>query len=92
MEFLKNHNVQEGLIIKIVDRMNALNKIIAEDNKNLGPGYRIGHSYFCPTDNEQTYDDKWYHDVIKSEIEPLLKEYWFDNPEKVSNCIKELKA
>ena len=28
--------------------MNALNEVIAADTKNLGPGYQIGHSYFCP--------------------------------------------
>jgi hypothetical protein len=89
-EFLKNHKVGENLINKIVDRMNALNKIIAEDSKNLGPGYQIGHSYFCPTDNKQTYDEKWYHDVVKSEIEPLLKEYWFDDSKRVSDQINAL--
>jgi 5-methylcytosine-specific restriction protein B len=89
-ECLKTYNVQEDLIKKIVNRMNALNDTISKDNKNLGSGYRIGHSYFCPTDNEQSYDDKWYHDVVKSEIEPLLKEYWFDDSKRVSDQINAL--
>jgi MoxR-like ATPase len=89
-EFLKYYGVYEDLIKKIVEKMTALNETIAEDNKNLGPGYKIGHSYFCPTDSEQTYDNYWYQMVIKSEIEPLLKEYWFDDPKRVADHVSGL--
>jgi 5-methylcytosine-specific restriction protein B len=91
-DFLHHCDVPEELIIKIVIRMKALNQSIADDTKNLGPGYRIGHSYFCPTGIEQNYDEKWYHDIINSEIEPLLKEYWFDDPKRVADYIDELKS
>jgi 5-methylcytosine-specific restriction enzyme B len=47
----------------------------------LGPGYQIGHSFFVPTDAAQTLDAAWYRRIIQYEIAPLLKEYWFDNPE-----------
>jgi 5-methylcytosine-specific restriction protein B len=89
-KFLKQYDVQEDLINKIIKGMTALNETIAEDNKNLGPGYKIGHSYFCPTDSEQTYDNYWYQMVIKSEIEPLLKEYWFDDPKRIADHVSGL--
>ena len=70
--------------------MTTLNETISEDTKNLGPGYRIGHSYFCPTVNNQIYDQGWYRNVIKSEIRPLLNEYWFDDPKRVNEHISNL--
>ena len=65
---------------------------ISADTKNLGKGYKIGHSYFCPVDAIGAYDETWYRTIIKSEIEPLLQEYWFDNPERVDEYIKFLLA
>ena len=73
---------ESALVTKIITRMNALNDVIAADTKNLGPGYQIGHSYFCPR-NGITPDDDWYQRVIKAEIVPLIQEYWFDNDQKV---------
>jgi integrase len=89
-DFLKRNKVKKKLIDKIVDRIKTLNKIIADDTKNLGPGYKIGHSYFCPINNEQTYDEDWYKTVIKTEIKPLLKEYWFDDSEKADEHVNKL--
>ncbi len=70
------------LVKKVVTRMSALNEVIAEDTKNLGPGYKVGHSYFCPRKGINP-DDHWYRRVVESEIVPLIQEYWFDNEEKV---------
>lgn len=97
----------------IVKRVSALNKAIRED-ANLGPGFLIGHSYFCnplralpldeladhtaqhnpganPTDDviDDSDDDeggfeRWYRQIIKTEIVPLLREYWFDAPDTVT--------
>jgi hypothetical protein len=89
-KFLKSKNVKKRLIDKIKKGMNALNEKIADDTKNLGPGYKIGHSYFCPTDNEQTYDENWYKMVITSEIKPLLKEYWFENSKIADDYVEQL--
>ena len=86
---LKSVGVDDGLIDQIKNRMNHLNNIIEQDSKNLGPGYRIGHSFFCPNDNG-SIDDGWYKRVVKYEIEPLLHEYWFDNKEKVQAEIANL--
>ena len=40
----------------------------------------IGHSYFC---NYDTITDETIKLIIKYEIIPLLKEYWFDDEEKL---------
>jgi len=90
-EYLRSKNVADKLINRIIERMNQLNKTIQEDSRNLGSGFRIGHSYFCPLDN-QTVDNDWYERIIKFEIEPLLKEYWFDNEETAEKEIQKLLA
>lgn len=87
---LQEKGVAPALIEKIINGMSKLNEKISEDTKNLGKGYRIGHSYFCPTDSSVNYDDLWYKHIIISEIKPLLDEYWFDNPEKVKTHIEYL--
>ena len=84
--------MEEGLINKIVRRLNNLNESICEDTRNLGPGYQIGHSYFCPNQNEQPFDEEWYATVIESEIKPLLEEYWFDNRDIAEKHIEGLLA
>jgi 5-methylcytosine-specific restriction protein B len=81
-DFLADIGVKPALVKKIVARMNALNEVISADTKNLGPGYQIGHSYFCPR-NSIKPDEDWYRRVIESEIMPLIQEYWFDNEQKV---------
>ena len=89
-DFLSKFGIQATLINTIIERMESLNEKIADDSKNLGSGYRIGHSYFCPTNNEQVYDEEWYKMVIKSEIQPLLKEYWFDDPKRVDDHVNKM--
>jgi len=87
-EYLISHEVAESLTDKIIDKMNRLNEKIEGDN-NLGHGFKIGHSYFCPLPGKKP-DETWYKWVIETEIVPLLKEYWFDNPEKVKEKMREL--
>ena len=69
--------------------MNALNKVIGEDRANLGPGYRIGHSFFVPPDAFE-YDPDWYRRIVETEILPLLGEYWIDEPDKVDSWRQQL--
>ena len=81
-QFLVDHGAEPALIEKVVDRMVALNRQIADDTKNLGSGYEIGHSYFCPGDGIRP-DDAWFRRVVDPEIVPLLQEYWLDDDRKV---------
>ncbi len=81
-KYLEKNGVDRGLVKRIIERMRALNDAIAADTKNLGPGYQIGHSYFCPQNGIRP-DESWYRRVVESEIVPLIQEYWFDDEKKV---------
>ena len=63
---------------------------IANDPE-LGRGFRVGHSYFVPTDKDATRDETWYQAVVDTQIEPLLAEYWFDSQEKIDSALDRLK-
>jgi MoxR-like ATPase len=87
--FLLRRDVPEEIVALIVARMTALNQAIGEDRANLGPGYRIGHSFFVPPEDFE-YDVDWYRRIIETEIHPLLEEYWFDDPDKADSWREEL--
>ncbi|NYS26586.1 AAA family ATPase [Rhodobacteraceae bacterium 2376] len=85
---------EAGLTADVVDlivgRMTALNMRIAQD-RSLGPQFRIGHSYVTPPRGARIVDgESWFADVVETEIRPLLDEYWFDAPEKVSEAVAAL--
>jgi hypothetical protein len=77
------------LVKKIRARIGELNQVIGSERRDLGPGFQIGHSYFCPVDSI-TSDSEWYLNVINTEIKPLIEEYWFDSPEKVDTLLAQL--
>lgn len=89
-EHLLSHGVSEGVINKIVNNFGALNEEISRDSINLGKGFEIGHSYFTATEEVED-DDKWYSHIIKAEIEPLLREYWFDDQGKAGELLEQLR-
>lgn len=78
--YLKSYGLSADIVSKIFNRMDELNNEIEAD-RDLGRGFLIGHSFFCRP-NLQDGEYAWYHMVIESEIEPLLREYWFDKTEK----------
>ena len=86
---LRVSGVDGALVDLIVDRMTALNQIIAE-HRDLGPGFEIGHSYFCPTVADTRPDRDWYEAILRMEIEPLLSEYWFEDKSKVTAVVGNL--
>lgn len=90
-DFIEGQGVSIELATKIIKRFKMLNEKIAED-KSLGEGFEIGHSYFCskkmsPTEKR---DDKWYEDIVTYDIKPLLEEYWFDDKAKVNQIVAGL--
>jgi len=95
-EQFANHLAELGasdeLVRRIVERMTELNRAIAQDARNLGPGYEIGHSFFVPGDSGGTLDDAWYERVVRQEIEPLLNEYWFGREDQVRGHMERLLA
>lgn len=76
--------VFDALIAQII----ALNKEISDD-RSLGRGFRIGHSYFCGKKAGECTAD-WMKAVVEFELLPMLEEYWFDEPEKVRRWERNL--
>lgn len=77
-------NVPMDVVELIEQRITALNEEIGRD-RSLGPQYRIGHSYVTPLPGATVPDGRrWFKDVVRTEIIPLLEEYWFDAPDKVT--------
>jgi 5-methylcytosine-specific restriction enzyme B len=89
-QWLLDRAMPQSLVELISTRMNALNREIREDPL-LGENYQLGHSYFCPKgDDFAGLNEAWYRGVVQTEIAPLLKEYWFDNPQRADDAIKKL--
>jgi len=86
-EVLKASGASDALIDSIRKRMNELNELIQKDSVNLGRGYRIGHSYFVPTNGHSASED-WLNEVIECEIVPLLEEYWCDDEAEVTKACR----
>ena len=72
----------------LVDVVRRLNTRIEEDAA-LGPGFRIGHSYLCLPPGS-TDDD--VASVICHELEPLVREYWFDDRDAMNSGVAELRS
>ena len=84
-------NQVDGKIVGLIQtRMIALNDKIREDSE-LGSGFEIGHSYFVPNGPVEIAD-AWYDEIVETQITPLLREYWFDDQEKVRRAEKDLLA
>ncbi len=71
-------SLNNDLFDTLIELIEELNREISRDN-SLGDGFQIGHSYFC---NQSSCEEQWLQSVVKHDIKPLLKEYWFDNPNK----------
>jgi 5-methylcytosine-specific restriction protein B len=91
-QWLEERGMDPGLVQLIVERMSRLNREIREEPL-LGENYEIGHSFFLPKgDSFAGLDKGWYRRVVRTEIVPLLKEYWFDNPRRAEEAEKRLLA
>ncbi|WP_312652073.1 AAA family ATPase [Proteiniclasticum sp.] len=73
---------------KLIQCVENLNTIISDD-ESLGEGFCIGHSYFC---NLKEADIHSLNSIIEFELIPLIKEYWFDEPQKVKNWASNLRS
>ena len=92
VNWLTNRSMKPELIQLIQSKFSTLNRVILEDPL-LGENYQIGHSYFCPNgDDFSELSIDWYKNIIKTEIVPLLKEYWFDNRSKAEEAERILLA
>ena len=78
-------NLKNSKFDNLIKKVEDLNEVIKED---LGEGFCIGHSYFC---NLETVEIDKLSLIIEFELIPLLKEYWFDDKEKVDKWKDELE-
>lgn len=83
-------NLGNERLDKLITCVEDLNNVIADD-ESLGEGFCIGHSYFCNLMTE-TIDDQVLSGIIEYELIPLLKEYWFDESEKVRDWSIRLRG
>ncbi|MDN4525957.1 AAA family ATPase [Fictibacillus fluitans] len=90
-EFLKSKGLSQGFIEDLILSISEINREIADDTINLGKGYEIGHSYFCPTVDKVEDEQEWYDRIIRLEVAPLLEEYWFDQEDKVNELLTRLQ-
>lgn len=89
-QYLLDAGADPSLVKLIDERLLLLNEKIRSDAKNLGPGFEIGHSYFVPSNDDESLDENWFRNIVHTQIEPLLREYWFDQPQAASNLLSDL--
>jgi 5-methylcytosine-specific restriction protein B len=83
-------NLNNEKFNRLVECVKDLNSDIAEDD-SLGEGFCIGHSYFCNLAADSL--DEWkLDDIVEFELLPLLKEYWFDEPDKIKEWSDKLRG
>lgn len=75
-------------LMALARAVESLNEEIGSDPA-FGPGFRIGHSYFC-FDGDVTEES--LKDVVEFELAPLVQEYWFDAPGTAKEKIEKLRA
>ena len=73
---------------KLIETVKQLNAIIAADD-SLGKGFCLGHSFFCNLDEDDP--ETRLSEIVNFELVPLLEEYWFDEPDKVSQWSEKLR-
>jgi 5-methylcytosine-specific restriction protein B len=86
-EYLLGRGGAAAQVDAILHRFSELNQEIAND-PNLGDGFTVGHSYICGS----ALSAECYHRAVKTEVIPLLNEYWFDDAAKVSHWAGKLTA
>jgi MoxR-like ATPase len=91
-EHLEVLGIEAGVRSTLRSRIGELNDEIIDDTINLGPGFAIGHSFFCAPPSIGESDADWYRRIVRTELVPLLQEYWFDAPDKAESWKARLLA
>lgn len=77
-------------LARLVRSIRELNAAITDDPA-LGEGFTVGHSFLArPADGIAS--DEWLRSVVEDELAPLLREYWFDEPDNADNWVSQLRA
>lgn len=73
----------------LVSTIKELNREISQD-RSLGKGFCIGHSYLC-LDDDGKCTDAWLQSVVEYDIIQMLQEYWFDDAERLMEWSEKLR-
>ena len=74
-------SLQNETFDALIEQVIALNREIKRDD-SLGDGFCIGHSYFC---GRKECTEEWMKSVVYYDIIPMLREYWFDDRQRVQH-------
>lgn len=88
-KYIKNYSSEK--LDNLINTILELNDMIVND-ESLGEGFMIGHSYFCNLEKFIGEFNESLFQVINYELIPTLKEYWFDDKEKVEEWSTKLKV
>lgn len=83
-------NLHNNRFDRLVDCVKNLNNKIKEDEA-LGEGFCIGHSYFCNLKQDDINENELSY-IVEYELIPLIKEYWFDEPENITVWSEKLRG
>ena len=75
---------------RLIECVKTLNEKISDD-ESLGEGFCIGHSYFCNFEVDEPSDKK-LSEIVEYELIPILREYWFDEPQKFKDWSEKLRG
>ncbi|MEB2848081.1 AAA family ATPase [Endobacterium cereale] len=92
-DWLETRGAPATIVSRIADRVTELNASI-EDDRSLGRQFRVGHSFFTPDSAPGPTSsawEAWYLETVRTEIGPLLEEYWFDDEDKAKKQIARLE-
>jgi len=93
-KLLTESAVPTPLIDILIERLSALNEVIAADPE-LGPDFEVGHSYFCQPPFEPAGPaaaTAWLRLIFEQEIGPLLADYWREQPARAQAQLRQLLA
>ena len=91
-----DRTINSSDVKRLLACVKKLNESIRNDD-SLGAGFVIGHSAFCkaPMQSDELVEndgfEDWMNMVIEYEMIPLIKEYWFDDKDKVDEWIVKLR-
>ena len=91
----RSHLLSMGVAASVAEeirlRMVQLNQNIAVDRR-VGPAFVVGHSFVTPHETIVVGDGgaDWFRGVVRTEIQPLLEEYFMDDPANVEKLVNQL--
>lgn len=94
-KWVRNHWGESKDVTPITELIEAVKKLNTKisDDASLGEGFCIGHSYFMRKGKKENPEDKGLspadiaRQIVKFDLEPLLKEYWFESKKRVNDEI-----